>query len=166
MMTLFTVAVVLAAVSKVPPEAPTVMPRLLSSIVRVAVVTSVPPLKVSWSEVPAPGFAPRFVSLEMDSLPALMTVLPVYVLAPLSTQVPVPVFTTPVVFVPLLSTMAPLISPEPAVDPCKVSTFAPAPEAVRSLVILSKPVPDWSIVPPPVVPARSITRSVVSPPPV
>ena len=77
MMTLFTVAVVLAAVSKVPPEAPTVMPRLASSMVRVAVVLNVPPFKVSWSAVLLPGLAPRLFSFEMTSVPPLMIVLPV-----------------------------------------------------------------------------------------
>ena len=81
--------------------------------------------------------------------------------APESVQVPLPVLVTDVVLVPLLSTIAPLISPVPAVEPCNVSVLLPAPVAVKLLVNLSRPVPDWSSVPPPVVPARLMTRSVV-----
>ena len=49
----------------------------------------------------------------------------------------------------------------PAVDPCNVSVLDPAPVAVTLPVKVSKPAPEWSITPPPVVPARLMTRSVV-----
>jgi hypothetical protein len=77
---------------KVPPEAPKVIPRLVSSIENVAVVCRVPPFKVSWSAVGEPGFAPRPVSAAIESMPPLIVVLPVYVLTPLKVAVPEPVF--------------------------------------------------------------------------
>src|SRR5205085_2627081 len=86
------------------------------------------------------------------------------VLAPDTVQVPVPALTRPVVE-PVLLTMAPANSPVPAVDPCRVRFLAPTTVAVRLVVNFSRPVPDWSIVPPPVVPFRLIVRSVVSPAP-
>ena len=64
-----------------------------------------------------------------------MVVLPEYVLAPESVHVPVPAFVSAVT--PVLFTIAPAISPVPAVDPCSVSVLAPAPLAVNALVNFS-----------------------------
>ena len=66
----------------------------------------------------------------------------------------------------LLLTMAPAISPVPAVEPRRVSVLIPAPVAVKALVNFNSPVPDWSRVAPPVMPARLITRLVFCAPPV
>src|SRR2546421_12701960 len=106
------------------------------------------------------------LSDETINLPRLIEVLPVYVFAPASVHVPVPAFVNAVVFAMLLSTMAPSISPVPAVEPWTVSVLAPAPVAVRLLVNFNRPVPDWSTTPPPVVPARLSTLLLVSPAPV
>ena len=65
----------------------------------------------------------------------------------------------------LLSTMAPAISPTAVEEPSSVSVLDPAPVAVRSLVNLTSPVPMRLIWPPPVVPARLRTRSVMKPSP-
>ena len=59
---------------------------------------------------------------------------------------------------------APAISPVPSDDPCKVKVLLPGPVAVVALLNFSNPpMPACSSVPPPVKPARLITRSVVSP---
>ena len=79
---------------------------------------------------------------------------------------PVPALVSEVLLVPVLFTMAPAISPVPAVEPCSVSVLLPAPVAVKALVNFSRPVPDWSSVAPPVVPARLMTRSVLASAPV
>jgi hypothetical protein len=86
------------------------------------------------------------------------------VFVPESVQVPEPALVSAVAL--LLLTIAPAISPVPAVEPCRVSVLAPAPVAVKALVNFNSPAPDWSSVAPPVVPARLITRSLVSPEPV
>ena len=80
---------------------------------------------------------------------------------PDSNQLPVPVFA--IVRSTGLGTMLPANSPVPAVEPEKVSVLLPVPVKVMLLVNFSNPVPDWLSPPPPVVPARLITRSVVSP---
>ena len=98
--------------------------------------------------------------------PPLTVVAPVKVLGPDSVHVPLPDLSRAVLLAPPLSTMAPASSPVPAAEPCSVSVLLPTPVAVSALLNLSKAVPDWSIVPPPVVPARLITRSVVAAPPV
>ena len=85
--------------------------------------------------------------------------------APESVHCPLPLFVTEVAPL-LLSMMLPLITPTPAVEPCSVSVFAPTPVAVKLDVKVRVPVPESSSVAPPVVPARSITRLVLSPMPV
>jgi hypothetical protein len=72
-----------------------------------------------------------------------------------------------VVFVELLSLMAPAISPEPTPlgELRSFKVFEPAPETMKALVNFKRPEPDWSMVAPPVVPERSIKRFVVSPVP-
>src|SRR5438067_1844781 len=85
---------------------------------------------------------------------------------PESVHVPAPVFVREVAK-PVLSTIAPPISPVPAVEPCRVRLLLPSPAAVLVPVNFSKPlVPDVSIIPPPVVPLRLNTLLVVSPAPV
>ena len=85
---------------------------------------------------------------------------------PDSVQAPVPDLLNEVRLTPPLSTKTPASSPVPTLDPCKLSVLLPTPVAVTALVNFSSPLPDWTSVPPPVVPARSSTRSVVSPLPV
>ena len=87
-------------------------------------------------------------------------------LAPLRTHVPVPALISAVVLELLLSTMMPLIVLLPVFEPCSVRVLLPAPVAVRLLENVSAPVPSFWMTAPPVVPARLITRSVVSPEPV
>ena len=87
---------------------------------------------------------PSALELVIPSTPLAMVTLPVKVLSPDRTQVPLPSLVTEVLFVAELSTMAPAISPMPAVDPRSARFLLPAPVAVKSLVNLSKPVPDWS----------------------
>ena len=58
------------------PAAVRAMPRF-GSRVKLAVVCRVPPLKVSWPAVGAPGAVPRAVSAAMDRVPAVMVVAPV-----------------------------------------------------------------------------------------
>ena len=87
-------------------------------------------------------------------------------LAPESTQRPVPVFVSVVRFVPELLTIAPATSPMPVAEPVRVSVLEPAPVAVKGVVNLSSPVPACSIVAPVVVPARLIGRFVMLPEPV
>ena len=96
----------LVSVSIVPPLAPMVMPRRLSSM-RTAVVwvRRVPPLRVSWPAFKLAGLLPRPVSAAMATVPPLMVVAPVKVLTPERVRVPalflvrVPV---PVVMVPVM----------------------------------------------------------------
>ena len=104
----------------------------------------------------------------MMSAPPFTIVGPVYVFAPESVHVPVPAFVTPVVFTfALASLITPEISPVPVVDPCSVSTFAPAPGVAKFVVNFSNPVrPACSMKPPVVVPIRLMMRSVTSPVPV
>ena len=100
-----------------------------------------------------------------DSMPPSIVVGPELVKpVPESVHVPVPALVR-LVAPPALSTSPPASSPVPAVEPCSVSVLAPEPVAVIALVNFNSPVPDWSTVPPPVVPARFKTRSVVSPVP-
>ena len=61
--------------SSVPPALPTEIPRLALSV-KLAVVTSVPPLTTNAPGVAKPGAAPRLLSAEMLSLPELMIVPP------------------------------------------------------------------------------------------
>ena len=72
-----------------------------------------------------------------------------------------PVLVSAVVLVTELSAITLAISPVPAVEPVSVSVLIPAPEAPKVPVKLKSPVPDWLMVPPPVVPGRSRFRSVV-----
>ena len=60
----------------VPPLAPMVTPRLLSSDT-LAVVARVPPLRVSWLATAVAGAVPKLLSAEMLSVPPLMVVVPV-----------------------------------------------------------------------------------------
>src|SRR5258706_12155515 len=99
-------------------------------------------------------------------VPALMVVGPVLALAALSAQVPTPVLASAVVFTELLSTTAPPKVFAAVLVPVSVSVLLPAPLAVRALVNVRAPLPYASIVAPPVVPAWSITRSLLWPEPV
>src|ERR1043166_765416 len=81
------------------------------------------------------------------------------------TQVPAPDLVTAVP-PPPLSTTAPAMVFAAVLDPVSVSVLAPDPLAVNGLVRLSAPVPDASMVAPPVVPAKSIPRSLLWPDPV
>ena len=108
---------------------------------------------------------PVVLLLPIWRVPAVIVVAPVYVFAPDRIQVPVPAFVR-LVRLPVLFTTAPAISPMPAVDPCKVRVLLPPPVAVKLLVNCSVPVPDWSMVALPVVPARFIVLLVVFPLPV
>ena len=51
------------------------MPRLLLSV-KVAVMTSVPPLNTSWPAVALAGAVPNPESAAIESVPALMVVVP------------------------------------------------------------------------------------------
>ena len=51
------------------------MPRLLSSV-KVAVMTSVPPLNTSWPAVAPEGAVPSPESAAIETVPALMVVVP------------------------------------------------------------------------------------------
>ena len=86
-------------------------------------------------------------------------------LTPLRVHVPVPFLTREVTPILGLSTMAPAISPGPAVVPVRMSILLPVPEAVKLLVNLSKPDPDCSRIAVPVVTNRSMGRSLVLPAP-
>ena len=74
-MILLYVSVVPAATSKLPPEAPRLIPRL-PLIVKLAVAASVPPLRVREPGVAELGAVPRLTSDDMLSVPALMVVVP------------------------------------------------------------------------------------------
>ena len=112
----------------------------MASKVTLSVTASVPPLTEIWSAVVDTGAAPSPLFPEIDSVPAMIDVLPVYVFAPERVQVPVPDLVTDVTL-PLL-TIAPATSPLPSVEPLSVSVFGPFPVAVKSLVNFSNPVPD------------------------
>ena len=62
-MTLAAVRVVPESVFNVPPLAPSVTPRLLSSIANEAVLRSAPPFNVSWSAVGLAGSLPKRLML-------------------------------------------------------------------------------------------------------
>jgi hypothetical protein len=94
----------------------------------------------------------------------LIATPPEYVPGDRSVQVPKPVFISPVE-PPELSTNEPSNDPVPTLDPLSVSVFAPAPVAVSELEKINVPEPAWSSTAPPVVPARLIIRSVISPVP-
>ena len=57
-------------------DAPNVMPRLILSVIS-AVASRVPPFKVIEFAVVEPGTAPKLASLLIDSVPALIDVVPV-----------------------------------------------------------------------------------------
>jgi hypothetical protein len=126
------------------------------------------------SELEASKVAPEYiVRVPVPSAPALPSarvpcarvVPPEYELALERVHLPVPCLKREVVFIELLLTMAPAISPLPAVEPCSTNVLEPAPVAVKDRTNFSNPVPDWSSTAPPVVPERSIARLVVSPVP-
>jgi hypothetical protein len=82
-------------------------------------------------------------------------------LAPEIFQVPVPVLRREVLLVPELSTMMPWMSLAAVLSPVSVRVFRPAPVAVKAGAVNSSgPEPEASRVAPPVVPARSMIRSV------
>ncbi len=60
---------------KVPPLAPSVMPRLALSV-KTAELDKVPPFITSLPAVALPGTTPRLASASMLSVPALMVVMP------------------------------------------------------------------------------------------
>ena len=70
------VSVAPEAVSKVPPEAPRLIPRLALSV-NVPVVASVPPLIVREPGVTNAGDEPRLLSAEILIVPAPIVVAPV-----------------------------------------------------------------------------------------
>ena len=65
---------VLAAASRLPPEEPRLIPRLALRV-KLAVVASVPPLRIKEPGVAELGTVPRLLSAEMISLPELMVVM-------------------------------------------------------------------------------------------
>ena len=102
----------------------------------------------------------------IKSVPSAIVVPPVWVLEPDNIHLPLPAFRTAVVLTVLLLAIVPEISPVPDPEPRSVSVFAPAPVAVTLPAKITAPLPARSKTPPPVVPARLITRSVVCDPPV
>ena len=62
--------------SKVPPLAPSVMPRLLLKF-KLPVERIPPPFRVIWSATNEAGLAPKALSPEVATNPVLMVVLPV-----------------------------------------------------------------------------------------
>ena len=100
----------------------------------------------------------------MLSVPPLMVVAPVNVLVPVSTQVPACALVSNVVAV--LFGMAPMMVFVAVLEPCNVSVLMPFVGAVKELVRTNGPAPSISMVAPPVVPVRAMTRSLVSPGPV
>src|SRR5207245_11218992 len=70
------------------------IPRLAARV-KLAVVRSVPPPKVSLPAVGAPGEAPKPASAAMAIVPTLIVVTPVQVLAALSVTVPEPPLVRP-----------------------------------------------------------------------
>ena len=79
---------------------------------------------------------------------------------PLTSQVPAPALVSARA-PPTLSARTPAKLLSFALVPCRVKVLAPEPEKVGLLVKLTSAVPDESMVAPPVVPAKSITRSVL-----
>lgn len=153
------------ATSIVPCDAPKVIPRLDDSVKSFVEIASIPPFKVILAAVTLAGTAPKFKSPEIESIPPLIVFVPVYVLVPDKTQVPAALLITEVAPEELF-TIAPCISFEFVDVPFNVNVFAPTPVAVHALVKTKSPEPFAVIVAPPVVPARSITLSVVYAPPV
>ncbi len=88
-----------------PEDGPTAMPRLLARV-KLAVTSSVPPFKTMLPDFGTPGSSPRLVSFETDSVPPLIVVTPMYVLAPESVTTPFVVMFSP--------TLPPRIAP---IDP-------------------------------------------------
>ena len=86
-------------------------------------------------------------------------------MAPDRTQRPVPVLSSEVVPVALLG-MTPEMVFVPVFVPPRVRVLSPSPVVVKLLVNVSAPLPLAVIVAPPVVPARSTTRSVEAAAPV
>ena len=83
---------------------------------------------------------------------------------PESVQLPTPALVTAVALAEF--TIAPATAFAAVLLPVSVRDLTPAPVAVKLLVNTSAPEPEASTPPPPVVPARLITRSVVAPAPV
>ena len=75
------------------------MPRFVASV-KLAVVSSVPPPKVSRPGVGTAGAVPRPASAAMAIVPALIVVTPVYVFVPDRVSVPVPVLVSATVPLP------------------------------------------------------------------
>ena len=120
---------------------------------------STPPLIVA---VPVP----RAAALPVISVPSLIVVPPLYVLDPVSTQVPAPDFTSDVSPVPLLPINAASVL-LPVFEPVSVrvrAVFEPASVTAEVLLYVIAPEPDASSVEP-LVPAVNC-RSVVPLPPV
>ena len=87
----------------VPTEEPSDTPRLLLSV-KPVVTESVPPLITTLSAAAGDGTAPRLVSADTSSTPALTVTPPVCRLVPLSVNVPLPCL----VMLPLSPLVAPL----------------------------------------------------------
>ncbi|OQC20667.1 MAG: hypothetical protein BWX70_03263 [Verrucomicrobia bacterium ADurb.Bin070] len=120
------------------------------------------PLKAPTPPVPsALGWATTSVP------PPPLVMPPLKVLALDSVHVPEPALMTVREEPATPSAITPAISPAPVgFDPCRVSFLTPAADELISPVKVSRLVPDWSIVAPPVVPASSRLRSVSSPSPI
>ena len=112
-----------------------VMPRLALSgpvsaetlVTKAPAARSVPPFSVIASAVKAPGAAPRDASLLMRSVPPLTTVLPAFVLTPLSTRAPVPFLV-----MPPRPVRAPLYVVDALLPPTVRRTAAGVPAALES----------------------------------
>ena len=64
------------ATSIVPPLAPIVMPALALAV-KPVVTSNVPPFRVTWSAVPAPGFPPSPLAAATEMVPPLIVDFPV-----------------------------------------------------------------------------------------
>ena len=106
---------VLPFVSIVPDADATLTARDESEVI-VPLACSVPPLKISWLLAP-----PRDALASAFSVPAVMVVLPVYVLLPRSASVPAPSFVMP--------------KPEPLMAPPMVSVLAETVTAREALIV-------------------------------
>jgi hypothetical protein len=143
------------------PEPKPLSVRFSATVKPVPLTLSVAPL----ATVVAPVVLPRPVALWISRMPELMAVAPLYVLAPESTQMPVPFLVSEVAPVPLLPSVEANV---PALEPVSVNVravLAPLKTTPPALVKLRVPVPEASIVLPAVVPTVN-SRSVLTPPPV
>src|SRR5262249_18918781 len=130
----------LPLVSNVPPPALRVVPRFKPKPAR------------NWS-VPPPNAspllaAPKLASVVTASVPALIAVPPVYVLTPLSVNVPAPLLVTP--------PMPPIVPPSVALLP--LVSKAPPPALSVAPRFEVKPARNWSVPPPKVSPLEAAPK--------